>query len=276
MIRGRKIVVPPNLKAMLSRRGMEISYAWEETGLLLPKSASRAMKERFYEEMKRYSFRLVLRDIIKHKDSFEGEDLTHFCSINKVEEYLAMLEKMGVIKKRKGTYRLLLDKVKSFGDTLEWFVAEMLKKEFYAEALWGLRFKDNQHGGDYDVVAEMESYLTYVEVKSSPPKHIEQPEVRAFLDRIEDLIPALSLFFVDTELRMKDKIVPMFEEELKIRCEDDAKRLYPVVRLRDELFHINHDVFIVNSRRDVIANFRYCVRDFLSHHIVFPHPQFYP
>ncbi len=272
MMRGRKVVVPHNLKAMLSRRGMEISYAWEETGLLFPKSASRTMKERFYEEMKRYSLRLVLRDIIKHRNCFRGEDLTRFCSIDKVEEYLVLLEKMGIVKKVKGTYRLILHQVKSFGDTLEWFVAEMLKKEFYAEALWGLRFKDNRHGGDYDVVAEMEGHLAYVEVKSSPPKHIELPEIAAFLDRIEDLIPALALFFVDTELRMKDKIALMFEEELRKRYEDDAERLYPVVRLRDELFHINHHVFIVNSKRDVIANFRYCVRDFLSHHIIFPHP----
>ena len=83
-----------------------------------------------------------------------------------------------------------------------------------------------------------------MEVKSSPPKHIEQAEVKAFLNR------------------MKDKIVPFFEEELLSRHGKVAVKRYPVVRKKDELFQINHQVFIVNSKRDVIANFRDCFRDY--------------
>jgi len=35
-----------------------------------------------------------------------------------------------------------------------------------------------------------------------------------------------------------------------------------VARLHDELFHINHQVFIVNSKRNLAANFRVCFREY--------------
>ena len=65
-------------------------------------------------------------------------------------------------------------------------------------------------GGDYDVLGRLDGALVYLEVKSSPPKQVYDSEVRAFLDRVEDLAPDLAVFLMDTELRMKDKLVPMF------------------------------------------------------------------
>ncbi len=67
---------------------------------------------------------------------------------------------------------------------------------------------------------------------------------------------------MDTELRMKDKIVPLFEEELLSRYGKGASRRYTVMRIKDELFQINHQVFLLNSKRDMIANFRDCFRDY--------------
>ncbi len=55
---------------------------------------------------------------------------------------------------------------------------------------------------------------------------------------------------MDTELRMKDKIVPMFEDEIKKRY----KKLLPVKRIKKELFHINKKVFIINSKVSITAN----------------------
>jgi Holliday junction resolvase-like predicted endonuclease len=159
-------------------------------------------------------------------------------------------------------FRLVSGPVKSFGDTLEWFMAKVFEKEFLAEVLWGIRLKNSARGGDFDLVARMEGELVYVEVKSSPPKHIEQREVISFLDRIEDLLPHIAFFFEDTELRMKDKIVPMFEEAIQQRHGQEAPTRFPVTRLKNELFQINHQVFIVNSKRDVIENFRVCFRDY--------------
>jgi hypothetical protein len=63
---------------------------------------------------------------------------------------------------------------------------------------------------------------------------------------------------------MKDKIVLMLEEELYERFGTSSRTKFPIERLVDELFHINHRIYIVNSKRDAIANFTLCFRDFLS------------
>jgi len=67
------------------------------------------------------------------------------------------------------------------------------------------------------VVALMEGSLVYVETTSSPPKHIKQRDIQAFFDRLEVLAPDLAIYLEDTQLRMKDKIVMMFETELQRR-----------------------------------------------------------
>jgi len=42
---------------------------------------------------------------------------------------------------------------------------------------------------------------------------------------------------------MKDKLVVLFEEELKRRYGRKSRILYPVERLVEELFHIEHRLF---------------------------------
>jgi len=90
----------------------------------------------------------------------------------------------------------------------------------------------------------------YMEIKSSPPKQIYDSEIAAFFNRIEDLSPEIPVFFVDTELRMKDKIVPMFDDELSRRY----RKKIPVERIVKELFHINRKIFIINAKGGISSN----------------------
>ncbi|NIT99503.1 MAG: hypothetical protein GWN01_00720, partial [Nitrosopumilaceae archaeon] len=69
-------------------------------------------------------------------------------------------------------------------------------------------------GGDFDVLASWLGKLLYIESKSAPPKGIHNPEISAFLERVQNTKPDLAIFINDTHLRVKDKIVLMFEEEL--------------------------------------------------------------
>jgi hypothetical protein len=168
--------------------------------------------------MKRYSFRLVLRDMIKHQDRFRVEDLTHYCSLEVAREYCNFLQEIGVIKPvRTEGYQTRVSPLYSFGPTLEWFIAGMFKREFASPALHGVSIKETTSGGDYDVIVSWNRRLVYVEVKSSPPKWIEQNEIDSFFSRIDELLPEVAILFNDTQLRMKDKLVVMFEENLKKR-----------------------------------------------------------
>ena len=55
---------------------------------------------------------------------------------------------------------------------------------------------------------------------------------------------------MDTELRMKDKIVPMFEKELAERFSGAACG----ERMERELFQINDRIFIVNAKEELLQN----------------------
>jgi hypothetical protein len=132
----------------------------------------------------------------------------------------------------------------------------MFKREFASDAVWGVKFKRPNVGGDYDVIAKFDGSLIYIEVKSSPPKQIFDSEIAAFFDRAEDLAPAVSVFFMDTELRMKDKLVPMFEKELCRRHDRPPK----VLRMERELFHVGDRMFIVNAKESIIRNMENVMR----------------
>jgi hypothetical protein len=255
-----------SVEGMLRMRGIRVFRKNPTDRLFFPSELSPSYKNQFYEAMKKYSFRLVLRDIIKHQDRFRIRDLTHYCSPRVAQGYCELLGEMGTtVKERGGGYRTRVTPLYSFGPTLEWFIAEMFKREFVSPAIYGVSMKKTPSGGDYDVIASWNRRLVYVEVKSSPPKGVESSEVKTFFSRIDDLLPEVAILFNDTQLRMKDKLVVMFEEELEGKYGREAKTLYPVERLVEELFHVQHRIFIVNSKKDVVENFHICLKDYLQY-----------
>ncbi len=257
---------PSPVEKMLKMRGIDVFRKNPTARLFFPPDLSLFYKIRFYEMMKKYSFRLVLRDMIKYQDGFRIQDLTHYCSSRVVQGYCHLLCEMGaIIKNGRGKYRTCVSPLHSFGSTLEWFIAEVFKKEFVSPAIYGVSVRKTPSGGDYDVIASWNQRLVYVEAKSSPPKGVELNEISSFFSRMDDILPEVAFFFNDTQLRMKDKLVVMFEEELEERYGRESKALYPVERLIGELFHIQNHIFIVNSKKDVMENFQYCLKHYLRY-----------
>lgn len=236
------------LPLLLRRRGFTIYKKEPAADLLIP---PKKFQNKFYLMLHKYSFRLLLRDVIKHQKLFTLEQVARYAAPSITNKYLDYLLSIRLIKKKANAYALAKGPITSFGATLEWYIAEIFKREFGSESVWGVKFKRPKIGGDYDVIAKLDSSLIYSEVKSSPPKQIYDSEIAAFLDRAEDLSPAIAIFFMDTELRMKDKLVPMFEKELARRFSYPP----PVVRVERELFQINDRIFIVNAKESIIGNF---------------------
>ncbi len=237
----------PSLDVLLKRRGFRIYKKEPSEDLLLP---AKEFQNGFYELLKKYSFRLFLRDVIKQQNFFRLENVTRYATSEVTKDYLEYLRKVGLVEKVPDGFRLSLRPIKSFGETLEWFMSEIFKVEFAAEAIWGIKFKRPRVGGDYDLIAKVDGSILYMEIKSSPPKQIYQKEITAFFDRLYDFLPEIGIFFVDTELRMKDKIVPMFEEELNMRYVRPPK----IVRIEKELFQIGDKIFIINAKDSIAAN----------------------
>jgi hypothetical protein len=267
-IKTSSVEDPSQVEKMLRMRGIKVFRKNPTDRLFFPPSLSPFYKARFYGMMKKYSFRLVLRDMIKFQNRFRIQDLTHYCSSKVAQGYCNLLcELEAIIKNGRGRYRTRISPLYSFGPTLEWFIAEMFKREFASPAIYGASMKNTPSGGDYDVIASWNQRLVYVEVKSSPPKGVEQNEISTFFSRMNDLLPEVAILFNDTQLRMRDKLVAMFEEELERRYGKEAKTLYPVERLVEELFHVQNHIFIVNSKKDVVENFLICLKHYLRHGI---------
>jgi hypothetical protein len=246
-LRASLSVLTPGINILLKRRGFTVYKKEPSEDLLIP---SKKYLHSYYQMLHKYSFRLFLRDVIKHQRLFTLEQVTRYATPAITKDYLDYLLAIKLIRKRTDAFALTKGSIKSFGETLEWYLAEVFKGEFGSEAIWGVKFKRPKVGGDYDVIAKFDGALLYMEVKSSPPKQIYDSEIAAFLDRVHDLSPEIAVFFMDTELRMKDKIVPMFEAEL-------ARRLCspPEVTLMErELFQIKNRVFIINAKEDIVRN----------------------
>lgn len=239
--------ITPDLETLLKRRGFTI-YKKEPSGdLLIP--AKRHLGP-YYRMLHKYSFRLFLRDVIKQQESFTQESVTRYATADVTGSYLDYLLSLKLVRKKGPTLVLSKGPIRSFGETLEWYISEMLRREFGMETVWGVKFKRPKVGGDYDVIGKFEASLLYAEVKSSPPKQIYDSEISAFLDRVDDLAPEIAVFLMDTELRMKDKIVPMFEKELLKRLRHPPA----VARMERELFEIENRIFIINAKEEILQN----------------------
>lgn len=245
------------LPVLLRRRGFRIYRKEPQDDLLIPDGN---FIDEYYRFLHRYSFRLFLRDVIKYQKKFSLKDVTRYSAADVTKGYVDLLLAVGLLEKKDDSYKLLTRPIKSFGPTLEWFLSEVLKREFAAEAVWGIKFKRPAVGGDYDLIAKIDGSILYMEIKSSPPKQIYDNEISAFFDRLFDLVPEVAIFFMDTELRMKDKIVPMFEEELQKRSAGGLAaystngEIPLVARIEKELFHIQNKIFIINAKDSIVNN----------------------
>ncbi len=218
----------------------------------------------FYEAMRRYSVRLVLRAMIARQDGFAPADLGSFSGEAERVRTIERMADIGIVEDAGGSFRLAKRPVTSFGPTLEWFVAQMMIDRFGSPSIWGITIRGIESGGDFDVISLFEDELIYIEVKSAPPKGIETGEARAFLGRVNTLLPRAAFFFVDTELRMRDRVALLFHQDFLERMKDPYPRRPDLQNLTGEIFHIDHRIFILNAYRDAAANFTLCFRDFLA------------
>ena len=259
----RKIADPVlELDGALRRRGLHPFRRNPAQHLFFPPHFAPKEREKFYELFKKYSFRLFLREILIRKGRFRVSEVVRFSTPETGRKYLGSLRDLDLAEPAGNSgYQLRHAFPASLGPTLEWFVAETLRNEFACPAVHGLRCRGSRYGGDYDVVALVEGRLVYIEVKSSPPKNIEGDEVEAFFGRLNDLLPHLALFFVDTELRLADKIVPFFETEVLARGFGGNGRLPSIRPIGDEIYLLPPGIYILSSKKSISRNIAACFRN---------------
>src|SRR4030042_6165468 len=85
----------PPLDVLLKRRGFRIYKKEPSEDLLLPENK---FIGGFYEMMKKYSFRLFLRDVIKHQIFFRLENVTRYATLEVTEDYLVYIRNIDIVQ----------------------------------------------------------------------------------------------------------------------------------------------------------------------------------
>jgi hypothetical protein len=233
--------------AMLARRGLRPRPA--RLDLPFPADLPADAAIRLAAQLGHYAFRLFLRGAINHAEAFAPEETTAYLTGAQCRELAETLVDLRLATRAGALYRLV-SPVTTFGDTLQWYVAHELRMRLGFDVTAAVKFHASGVGGDLDVVAAAEGKLVYLELKSSPPKHLDEEEIRAFYDRVTLVGPDLTLFVMDTALRLSDKVVPMLAAELGRR----RAVVIPPRRVARELWAVTPRLYAVNSRPDLVAN----------------------
>lgn len=245
---------------LLQHRNFKVLSCNSEQGLIFNKTISPQIRTALFKQMHHYGFRTFLKDVILHKEQMRIKDLTRYCSEATAAKYLKKLMEWNIVKEDgKGLYRLKgADKIQSLGETLQWYVAQLFIQELNCDACWQVVLGDLPAGGDYDVLAQCEGRLVYLEVKSAPPKSVDLVNLRAFLRRVDAVRPNLVIFLEYTTLRMKDKIIPHLEDLL----EGEWNHPIRFERLQNETFQWG-SFFVTNAKPGILENIQHCLAAFL-------------
>ncbi len=212
--------------------------------------------EPYYQLLRDYYFRRILADLVQMKEWQKGEEsLARRWSEEACAKYLPQLEQLGFLQKKRGRLRFFRPELDNFGDTFEWFLKEALKREFYAEAMCGVRLQGVIGGGDYDVLGLLGDKLIYLEGKASPPNNVPYSEIERFLEREEALGCDCALIVSDTTLRIERNILANLLYALRQKYGFTKEKASSAVKpLSPNIYFISPKLFILNSKRDVITN----------------------
>ncbi len=244
----KRLASPNEALSMLRRRGFHPEGVRSE--LPFPEKMDEVSANRFADWFGHYAFRLFLRGAIRKPEGFLPQETTRYLTPEQSKRYAGVLVELGIAEgTRAGRYRFK-HAVTGFGPMLEWYVARELEYRFGFDVAAGVKLHVRGAGGDLDVVAAAEGKLFYLELKSSPPKNLAANAAAAFWERVFLLQPFLSIFVVDTALRLSDKILPML-----VTTFPDQESSPPVPkRIGSRLWSLTPRVYAVNGHRDLMAN----------------------
>jgi hypothetical protein len=248
--------VPNEALAMLLRRGLRPRPSAPD--LPFPPDVEREVADRVAERLSHYAFRLFLRGAILAAGPFLPEAATRYVPAAIARRMARELATLGLAEPLlAGRFRLRWP-ARNFGGTLEWWVGRELARRLGFAVATGVRSGTRSVGGDLDVVAAAEGKLVYLELKSSPPKHLTRGEVRAFLRRAGALRPAASVLVIDTALRLSDKVLPMLDAELSRDGVAPPRR-----RLVRDSWRLDARLYVVSARGSLIDNIEAAIADAL-------------
>ena len=182
--------MPPDIFSLLNQRGHRVTKLGSERDIFLPtrQDLEPELKDSFkvmlYNLMRNDSFRRSLRDWAYGNISENNSNLAYIMS------YVKLCEKFG------GWSNAAPEIRRRYASTFEWYVSELLCREFAARASgFGLRLKDADPDDEFDCVALLDNGLVFVECKTGREGIYAQ--IKKFLRRDTELLATYSFFVFD-------------------------------------------------------------------------------
>ncbi|PMQ01872.1 MAG: hypothetical protein CBR30_04190 [Dictyoglomus sp. NZ13-RE01] len=247
----------------LKLRGYSITESCSLERVILPRIKNNEVLEKYYDLLFHYRFRRLLSDIIqvRNQNEINLDLLLTRWSWDEISDYFELLVDWGILQKDENKYYFMYG-VDNFGETLEWFISRILRKEFLLPSFWGVKLLDIFGGGDFDVLSLLENYLVYIECKTSPPNNVRLRDLWEFLRRREVLGSNLTIFLIDTTLKVERNIIENLKDLLDKRFAKDKNNI--PVKEKEGIYSFNNDLFILQAKGDFVNNFQYIFRNFLK------------
>ncbi|MCX7845757.1 MAG: hypothetical protein N2312_03990 [Dictyoglomaceae bacterium] len=252
------------LKRTLRLRGYTITESCSLNRVILPKKEDIKIHKKYYQFLFHYRFRRLLSDLIQVKSSgfIDLNLLLTRWKWEEISDYFIFLGDSGILERIGDNFYFSYDTIDNFGETLEWFVAQILKKEFSIPAFWGVKLLDIFGGGDFDILGLIENYLLYIECKTSPPNNVRLRDLWEFLRRREVLGSQLTIFLIDTTLKVERNIIENIKLLLDKRFSPNKKN--EAIKEKEGIYFFSPNLFILQSKGDFIVNFQYVFRKFFE------------
>lgn len=248
----------PSVEATLRHRGWAAAAHSSLQRVLLPQPAVPALIDRYYADLRHYHFRRILQEAVERRRLGPA-------AVRRLEERwgprtagtLDRLVEYGLLRRRGRGIALVAEEAKTFGETLEWFVAQVFAREFAAPAAWDVRVRGLERGGDFDVLTVLDGRLGYVECKGSPPYNVSADVLARYLERTRHLSPDFTILLLDTTLRIERNIIDNL-----VRLLRGAGETPQVLRVTPGVYEVAGGApsLVVTSRRSLVANLALCLR----------------
>jgi hypothetical protein len=258
--------------AVLRRRGQVPILKGKPTDLLIPLERQDPVMSgdelnQFLSLFGRHSFRKTARRLLAAHGGVVPASVLQGIAGDRAAEYVDFLVAIGVGRRDQDGAAALTRAVDNIGPTLEWYVAELCKRELAGDAEWAVQMEDLPVGGDFDVLGWLAPTLISVELKSGQPSEITEAELRNFLQRDQELAPDLSILLIDTDdatgiqalvQRMNDFVMPLV----------GAPKSKPTFRAQADFPGLSFGwkrVYITGSQPRIITQLRRTLQHYHAH-----------
>jgi hypothetical protein len=182
----------PDIVSLLNQRGHKVTKEGSERDIFVPirkdldPDLLNSFKVILYNLIRRDSFRRSLRDWAY------GNILNDNPNKQFIEAYSKLCEKFGNWDYAEAAVQY------RYACTFEWYISELLRREFAAQASgFGIRLKDAHPDDEFDCVALLDAGLVLVECKTGREEICAG--IKKFLRRDSELSAAYSFFVFDRD-----------------------------------------------------------------------------